>query len=196
MVVIAPKSKTLEDYLASEPDDGAVYELENGAWLKMPPECDLNRRIAWFLSAYFLQLGIPYYLLSSQTEISVTAAKVALRRPDLMVLSEEAALALENSTRSTIMQEMPLPDLVIEIVSPGSKNINRDYRHKRAQYQAQSISEYWIVDPLTDKITVLVMNDGLYDESVFRLTDVLDSPFLQRYQADQKLTVAQVLQKK
>lgn len=196
MVAIAPKPKTLEDYLASEPDDGAVYELENGEWEEMPLESDLNRRIAMVLIAYFLQLGIPPHLLSNKTEVVVASAKVSLRVPDLMVLSEEAALALENSTRSTIMQEMPLPDLVIEIVSPGTRNINRDYRHKRAQYQAQSIPEYWIVDPLTDKITVLVMNDGLYDESVFELTDILNSPFLQRYQADQTLTVAQVLQKK
>lgn len=196
MVAIVPKTKTLADYLVSQPDDGAVYELENGEWLEMPPESDLNRRIASFLYIYLAKIGVPYYLLSQKTEVAVASAKVSLRVPDLMVLSEEAALALENATRSTITQDMPPPDLVIEVVSPGTTNINRDYRYKRAQYQAQGINEYWIVDPLTDKITVLVMNEGLYDESVFEGSDVISSPSLQRYSSDQELTVAQVLQKK
>ena len=195
MVAIIPKAKTLEDYLESQPDDEYFYELENGEWRKIIPESDLNRRIAMFLFAYFGQLGIPYYLLSNKTELVVAAAKVTLRVPDLMVLSEETALALENATRSSITQDMPPPDLVIEVVSPGSKNINRDYRYKRAQYQAQSIPEYWIVDPLTDKITVLVMNEGLYDEFVFGLSDVINSPLLQHYQPEMKLAVAQILQK-
>jgi len=29
------------------------------------------------------------------------------------------------------------------------------------------IAEYWIVDPLEQKITVLTFNEGLYDEQVF-----------------------------
>ncbi len=196
MVAVAQKTKTLAEYLESQPDDGAVYELENGEWLEMPPECDLNRRIASFLYIYLAQIGIPYYLLSQKTEVAVASAKVSLRVPDLMVLSEEAALALENTKRSTITQDMPPPDLVIEVVSPGQTNINRDYRYKRAQYQAQGIPEYWIVDPISGKVTILVMNEGLYDESVFEGSDVISSPLLQRYPSDQKLTVAQILQKK
>lgn len=195
MVAIIPKTKTLADYLESQPDDGAVYELENGEWLEMPPESDLNRRIAMVLVAYFLQLGIPPRLLSQKTEVAVASVKVSLRVPDLIVLSEETALALENATRSTITLEMPPPELVVEVVSPGTANINRDYRYKRAQYQAQGINEYWIVDPLSDKVTILVMNEGLYDETVFTGSDVLNSPLLQRYSSDQKLTTDQVLQK-
>ena len=78
----------------------------------------------------------------------------------------------------------------------GKENADRDYRYKRAQYQAQGIPEYWIVDPISGKVTILVMNEGLYDESVFEGSDVISSPLLQRYPSDQKLTVAQILQKK
>ena len=195
MVAIIPKAKTLTDYLENQPDDGVVYELENGEWLKMPPESDLNRRIATFLLVYFAQLGIPPRLLSQKTEVAVVSAKVSLRVPDLIVLSEEAALALENATRSTIMQDMPPPELVVEVVSPGTENINRDYRYKRAQYQAQGINEYWIVDPLSNKVIVLVMNEGLYDETIFTGLDVISSPLLQRYSSDEPLTVEQVFQK-
>lgn len=193
VVATSRRSMTLEDYLATQPDDGAIYELENGEWVAMPPESDLNRRIASFLFAYFLQLGIPAYRISQKTEVAVTSSKVALRIPDLMVLSEEAALALEGARRSTITLDMPPPELVVEVVSPGKENIERDYRYKRAQYQARDINEYWIVDPLTEKVTILTMNKGLYDVAVFTGEDQLASPILQR-QSNKVLTVKQVLQ--
>ncbi|NJN71652.1 MAG: Uma2 family endonuclease [Limnothrix sp. RL_2_0] len=157
----------LEAFLARQDDTEILYELEDGELLAMPPESDLNRRIASFLYAYFLQLGISFERLSQKTEVVVPGFKQAVRIPDLMVLSEATAIALENATRSTIMPDMPPPELVIEVVSPGQKNIARDYRYKRAQYQARGIEEYWIVDPLTQQITVLTMNEWLYDEAVF-----------------------------
>ncbi|MEB3309859.1 MAG: Uma2 family endonuclease [Snowella sp.] len=55
--------------------------------------------------------------------------------------------------------------MVIEIVS--SDSIQRVYRYKRSEYAAVGIAEYWIVDPLDPKITVLTFNEGLYDEQVF-----------------------------
>ncbi|NJN75211.1 MAG: Uma2 family endonuclease [Synechococcaceae cyanobacterium RL_1_2] len=136
---------TIEEFLAYQSDDDTCYELENGELLKMPPESELNRRIAVFLLIYFAQLGVPAYCLSQKTEIAVTGSKVAVRIPDLMILSEESALALEGASRSTITIDMPPPELVIEVVSAGKENIDRDYRYKRSQYQAREISEYWIV---------------------------------------------------
>ncbi|OKH19439.1 hypothetical protein NIES208_02705 [[Limnothrix rosea] IAM M-220] len=186
---------TLEEYLAYQPEDDAIYELENGELREMPPESDLNQRIATFLLIYFAQLGIPSYCLRIGAEIAVTGSKVSVRVPDLMVLSEEAAIALEGATRATIMLDMPKPELLVEVVSPGKENITRDYRYKRAQYQARGINEYWIVDPLTEKITVLTMNEGLYDEAIFEGSEQLVSAFLQQNNAEEKLIVSQVLQK-
>ncbi len=64
---------TFEEFL--EFDDGTdyMYELENGELILMPLESETNRRIAFLLFAYFLQLGIPYYRLSNKTEIAVRA---------------------------------------------------------------------------------------------------------------------------
>ena len=39
------------------------------------------------------------------------------------------------------------PDIVIEIISPGSSNERRDRHLKRSLYAARGVSEYWIVDP-------------------------------------------------
>lgn len=56
---------------------------------------------------------------------------------------------------------------------------NRDYVAKRLQYEALSVSEYWIVDPQTKTILILVMVDGHYtDLATLRGNALLQSPQL------------------
>lgn len=44
------------------------------------------------------------------------------------------------------------PDLVVEIVSPN--NASHDYVTKLMKYQQAGVREYWIVDPINEKITL------------------------------------------
>ncbi len=92
----------------------------------------------------------------------------------LMVLSEELATALEGSSRSTIMSDMPPPLLVVEVVSPHQEK--RDYRYKRSEYVARGIAEYWIVDPIQQRVTVLEWVEGLYEEMVYVGENALAEP--------------------
>ena len=87
------------------------------------------------------------------------------RVPDLVVYSEELAKVLEGATRSLILMDMPPPLLVVEVVSPSTKIT--DYRAKRTEYAARDIPEYWIVDPMGQKVTVLEWVEGFYDERVY-----------------------------
>ena len=52
------------------------------------------------------------------------------------------------------------PDWIIEVVSPGSKNM--DYYTKLFKYRSAGVREYWIADPEKDRITVwkLEHDDG------------------------------------
>jgi Uma2 family endonuclease len=99
-----------------------------------------------------------------------------------MVTLEQAQ---ELKGRSVIFSTSPL--LVIEVVSPDS--VTRDYRYKRTEYAALEIPEYWIVDPLELKVTVLVFNEGLYDETVFSG----DQPLVSSMFPDLTLTVDHIL---
>jgi Uma2 family endonuclease len=55
------------------------------------------------------------------------------------------------------------PDAAIEIVSPDS--IHRDYVVKRAKYEKAGVREYWIIDPMEEKVTFLRLGaDGLFKE--------------------------------
>ncbi|MGH2413548.1 MAG: Uma2 family endonuclease [Microcystaceae cyanobacterium] len=193
-MVIAPQIISLEDYFNYNDDTDTRYELEDGELLIMPPESDLNLRIASFLFAYFLQRGIPFYHLRIGTEIVVSGTRATVRLPDLMVLTEELALALESASRSAVMMDMPPPQLVVEVVSPGKKNADRDYRYKRSQYQARGIAEYWIVDPIGQRITVLSLVEGLYEEAVFEGDEAIVSTLLPELGQGTQLTAAQVLQ--
>ena len=79
--------------------------------------------------------------------------------------------------------------MVVEVVSPGKVNEDRDYRYKRSEYAARGISEYWVVDADKARIILLTLVDGLYEEAVFQGTDIILSvtfPML-------NLTAAQVL---
>ncbi|ACK64109.1 protein of unknown function DUF820 [Rippkaea orientalis PCC 8801] len=192
-MVIAPQLMSLEDYFNYDDDTETRYELEDGELLIMPPESDLSLRIASFLFAYFIQLGIPSYRLRIGTEIVVTGTKATVRLPDLMVLTEDLAIALQSATRSTVTIDMPPPQLVLEVVSPGKQNKDRDYRYKRSQYQARGIKEYWIVDPLEQQITLFHLVEGLYEEKSFQGQDAIASPILSELSSESQLTVAQVL---
>ncbi len=56
------------------------------------------------------------------------------------------------------------PDLAVEIVSPDS--VERDYVKKRRQYERFGVEEYWIVDELQEKITLLCRQEnGRYREA-------------------------------
>jgi Uma2 family endonuclease len=59
------------------------------------------------------------------------------------------------------------------VVSRGS--VERDYRTKREEYLAYSLLEYWIVDPLEQKVTVLTRRGDTWAEAVFRDDQVIVS---------------------
>jgi Uma2 family endonuclease len=59
------------------------------------------------------------------------------------------------------------PDWIIEIVSPGNKNM--DYLVKLLKYQSSGVREYWIVDTESERISVYNFE---HDEmEVYRLDD-------------------------
>lgn len=192
-MVVSSRILSLEDYLSYEEDNDLRYELVDGERQVMPPESDLNQRIASFLFAYFLQLGIPSYRLRIGVEVVVSGTRATVRLPDLVVFSEALANEMASAPRATIMLDMPPPRLVVEVVSPGKANAERDYRYKRSQYQARGIPEYWIVDPVLQRVTVLGLVKGLYEERVFEGEAEIISDLIQETGSRITLNLAQIV---
>ncbi len=180
------KKMTLEEFLVYDDATETLHEFEDGEIILMASESEINRRIASFLFACFLQQGVPSYRLSMKTEIITTGSR--MRIPDLVLFSEELAAVMKNATRSIVLPEMPAPSLVVEVVSPNQSD--RDYRYKRSEYAARGIAEYWIVDPLVAKVTILEWVEGFYEEKSYEGEQVINSILF----PELKLTAAQVLE--
>lgn len=184
----ATKILTLEEYLNYDDGTDTQYELVAGELVAVPPESPQNVQISLFLLTQLLRF-VPIRQLSNKIEIVVSGSRSTTRIPDLVVLTEELATILQEATRSTITSDMPPPALVVEVVSPGKVNEDRDYRYKRSEYAARGIAEYWIVDPQLDRVTVLTLVEGLYEETVFEGNTAIASTTFPQLQ----LTAAQIL---
>ena len=139
-------SLTFEAYLAYDDGTDNRYELVDGALVAMPPESPENLNLARFLMIQLLQ-HLPLQRVVYNTEVEVTGRGARCRVPDLLIHSEESLAALSGATRATLTREMPPPWLVVEGVSPGEANRNRDYRYKHTEYAARANAEYRNDDP-------------------------------------------------
>ncbi|MFM7908228.1 MAG: Uma2 family endonuclease, partial [Microcystis sp.] len=146
MLTTKPRFQTFVEYLHYEDNSEEHYELFNGELVEMPPESGLNFQIANRLFLVFaLMLGTDR-VIGHGLELEVRG-EPKNRYPDLTIIREEHIQLL--SQRNTILLSMLPPLLVIEVVSPGEIQRERDYIAKRSQYQDCGIPEYWIVDPQT-----------------------------------------------
>lgn len=178
------KFASFEEYLiwSDDPENylEGRFELIDGALLEVPPESGLNRTIANRLFFLLVAAGIvPLELVHpGQCEVQVPVLQPkdpANRYPDLVVL-EPVHLALTQK-RLTITLDMPPPQLVVEVLSPGKQNQDRDRIRKRDQYAARSIPEYWLIDPGNQTVMVLQLQNGSYGEvGIFQAGDRIHSP--------------------
>lgn len=181
------KRLTSNEYLSYDDGTDTRYELVDGELIEMPPESPENIAIA---RRVFLELSkrIPAELIVWGTEIEVSGRLARCRLPDLIVHSGESYAALIGKARSTITHEMSPPAIVIEVVSPGTTNRDRDYRHKRTEYAARCIAEYWIIDPEEQQITICTWDNGQYEDQIRRGDDPLQSQIVPGF----ALTVNQI----
>jgi Uma2 family endonuclease len=77
------------------------------------------------------------------------------REPDIVFFTDEQKPAKDE-------RYLKQATLVVEVVSPDDKSHKRGYEDKRRDYAQVGVAEYWIVDPQTERITVLVLADSQY----------------------------------
>ncbi len=92
------------------------------------------------------------------TGLNVRLEPDHVRFPDLCYLSPEKL--------GDPREVQDLVDLMVEVVSPSPADRKRDLEEKRADYARTGVSEYWIVDPETETITVLTLPAGKTEYAV------------------------------
>lgn len=165
------KFTSIEEFLAYDDGTNTRYELVDGVLVDMGTESTINTIIAGFLFAAFLQSGIPAYRIGFKQYIAVSSTSVTARDPDLIVHSEGSFAAIDGLPQALIAADVPVPLMVIEIVSPGnpgSDNYKRDYVEKPQEDAARGIPEFWRVDPERSVVAVLKLEDEAYESRDFR----------------------------
>jgi len=165
MTQAKPKFATFEEYLSYSSELEGRFQLIDGELIELPPESERNDWIALILRDWLVQIISRRRIRLGKCEIQVPVLKkgdAQNRFPDLVILREEHLQLTQR--RLTITLDMPPPLLVVEVVSPGKTNRDRDYINKRAQYAAIGVNEYWIVDPTTQTVLVLELTDKDYKE--------------------------------
>jgi len=146
------RALSLADYLDAEEEPGYRYELSRGMLevTEIPADDhgqivdNLHRAIERYRNHHpnlirRIAHGSDVQLIIPET--------VSERHPDLALVFQDARRDDRGRRR---------PDLVVEVVSPGTRARDRDYIAKREDYLAFGVREYWIVDPKECRVVVLV----------------------------------------
>ena len=166
-----PYRVTYADWLRF-PEDGRLYEIFAGELYVSPPPTTRHQRIArnlGFLLDSYLRQSSRGEILYAPTGVKLAEEDVL--EPDLIVvLSEHAGRVQEACIVGP-------PDLVVEILSPGSAG--RDLGVKRRLYESNGVPEYWIVDPVKSTVEVLALAAGSYRRAgLYHRDETFDSPSL------------------
>lgn len=130
------------DHLDLMPDDGNRYELLEGEIYVSRASSLTHQRV---LGNIYMPLRL-YLEHNPLGEVLPTPGVIFDQFngviPDLVFISN--ALKERIGTGEKITEA---PELVIEIVSPGKENAERDRLVKRRVYAKHGVKEYWIADP-------------------------------------------------
>ena len=164
-MVTSSQKLTFKEYLNYDDGTNKRYELVAGELLLMNPPAKRHFNITRLLIKLFedeirrQKLNVEVF-----AGIGVRTGIDRARIPDISLIDSQEWQKIPDDASAII--EAPLL-LAVEIVSPGKEQIVRDYKEKVVEYENIGIPEYWIVDPVDCKITVLILDRGSYTKTEF-----------------------------
>ncbi|MGF1524152.1 MAG: Uma2 family endonuclease [Leptolyngbyaceae cyanobacterium] len=191
-MTIATQRLTLGEYLAYDDGSDRRYELVNGELpmaLGTGQHAAIIKRLERIFDDEIAHTRQPWIALAGTIGIQSPRGDKwdTIRIPDLTLVTLEQWETLQNREAVIRLNESP-PLLVVEGVSESTKST--DYRAKRAEYSVLDVSEYWIVDPLVDQVTLCTLLEGWYESAEFRGEEVARSPLF----SELVLRATQILQ--
>ena len=191
-MTIAIDKLSFADYCSYTDGSDRRYELVDGELIPMSLGTGQHGAIAEYLNEIFKteirQQNLPW--TAKDMRIGVQSPRGGRwdtsRIPDVTVLTFAQWKSLSQREAIIPLNEAP-PLLVVEVVSESTQTT--DYRSKRSEYAILEIPEYWIVDPLQQRVTICTLFDRYYDEIIFTNGDRIISSIL----PELMLTAQQVL---
>jgi Uma2 family endonuclease len=168
-----PTRLTYDDFVLF-PEDGLRHEILDGEhYVSAAPYLrhqtvlgELHATLHAFLKA------------NRYGRLFVAPADVLLSRHDIV----EPDLVFVSNERLDILTEKNIqgaPDLVVEVLSSGTKQIDQGLKLER--YERFGVQEYWIVDPNRNTITLYRLEGERYEKVAVlsvEAGDVLQTPLL------------------
>ncbi|MBL8798652.1 MAG: Uma2 family endonuclease [Planctomycetia bacterium] len=148
---------TFDEYCARIKEHEKADLIDGVIYMASPENTDDNRLVKWL--AVLLHLYVEQKVLGE-----IFLSRVAFQLDDTNAPEPDIAfVARQHAHRIKCGRVQGPPDLAMEIVSPDS--VERDYGKKRSQYERFGVLEYWIVDEIERKVTLLRLGPkGKYRE--------------------------------
>ncbi|MDZ4720751.1 MAG: Uma2 family endonuclease [Roseiflexaceae bacterium] len=144
---------TVEQYLKLTDQTNQLIEYTDGVIEVLPMPTDKHQAISQMLFlallAFVQHLGGKVFY----APLRVQVRPGRFREPDLLLLLDANDPRRQNAFWFGA-------DLVVEIVSPDRPE--RDTEEKPVDYSQAHIPEYWIVNPIEETISVLVLDGEIY----------------------------------
>ncbi|MCL1997071.1 MAG: Uma2 family endonuclease [Defluviitaleaceae bacterium] len=158
------QKQTYTDY-ASWKDDGNRYELIDGAPHMMAAPGILHQSIQINISSiiwHYLR-GKDCVVLSSPLDVRLNYndGDDTVVQPDIAIICDKSKIAQEGIRG--------VPDMVVEIISPGSAKMDRIIKYKK--YESAGVKEYWIVNPTDQTVETYTLEQGSYQKCVYAGSD-------------------------
>ena len=155
--VETPRLRMTEEEFVAWCDEDTKAEWVDGEVIVHSPANLQHVDLAGFLQiivrlfATQRDLGVVY-----GPELQIRLGSLRRRRvPDLLFIAKERMSIIKAT------EVEGAPDLIIEIVSPDSPA--RDWREKYLEYEAASVREYWVIDPMAQRVEGYALGvDGRY----------------------------------
>lgn len=142
------------DDLAIVPDDLLTREIIDGELIVSPSPHFLHQRLVFRTGRMIEDAGIGVgIMLVAPMDVRLTAYDVV--QPDVLFIRNDHLGILAADGRIT-----GVPDIVVEIVSPGSERVDRV--RKFALYARAGVPEYWILDYRDRALAINELRDGRY----------------------------------
>lgn len=140
------------------------------------------KRRHWKTTDFLSSILSIYTRIKKLGTVGTEKVMVALTRndyePDLVFYSKEKA---DNFTDDQLL--FPAPDFVVEILSKGTAS--KDKGIKKTDYAAHGVREYWIIDPIRQRIEQYILlspTDKQYiPAKVFSIGDDIESRVIEGF---------------
>jgi Uma2 family endonuclease len=162
------------------PEDGKRHELIDGDLFVTPAPATyhqtVSRRLQHELMTQLEDNGLASIF---DAPVDVLFDETNVVEPDLVIVSvEHAGIITERAIEG-------VPDIVVEILSPSTKE--RDRHWKFRLYQRFLVPEYWIVDPDLGSLEAHMLVEGGYGlRARYNYQSTLDCPLFPTLSVDLK----------